>query len=572
MSTIYTLEEVSRHNTRDDLWTAIDGDVYNLTDFIEIHPGSAPPLLETDVAGKDATSIFYGLHRSEVLQKPRYARFKIGTLKGALAKKQAIQLKINTLPSPPVVPYGESMGYWRKKSPYYNQSHHDFRAAVRKFIDLEIRPDAIEDDEEGNYPELELNMKMGQAGFIACLVAQIPESWPIIKSLNIKLPANVELEKYDFFHSMIFSEEIRRLGTYGLGDGLIGGNSIGLPIIIKFGSPELVNRIVPDVLLGKKRCALAISEPYAGSDVAQIKTSGVLSKDGTHYTVTGVKKWITGGMFADYFSTLVRTEKGMTMMVVDRTLGGDHFRTKQIYTSYSKAAGTSYVTYDDVSVPRENVIGLEGNGFYYTMANFNTERWGMVCSGNRLSRLMVEECFRWAMARKVFSKRLIDQPVIRFKLANMAAEVEAGMFSFLLFCSNKILESTLVNIPLLVLTFVFFFYFLIIFSVHSLLEDLTYQMCNMTAKEMSDTLAGPIALLKYKQTRVAQLIADNACQILGGRALTRSGMGVLIEKFQRSQKMQAILGGSEEIMADFAIRQAIKSVGKGDLAIEFSRM
>ena len=97
-------------------------------------------------------------------------------------------------------------------------------------------------------------------------------------------------------------------------------------------------------------------------------------------------------------------------------------------------------------------------------------------------------------------------------------------------------------------------------------------MCNMTAKEMSDTLAGPIALLKYKQTRVAQLIADNACQILGGRALTRSGMGVLIEKFQRSQKMQAILGGSEEIMADFAIRQAIKSVGKGDLAIEFSRM
>ena len=123
--------------------------------------------------------------------------------------------------------------------------------------------------------------------------------------------------------------------------------------------------------------------------------------------------------------------------------------------------------------------------------------------------------------------------MIRFKLATMAAEVE---------------------------------------SVHSMLEDLTYQMNNMTSKEMNKILAGPIALLKYKQTRVAQLVADNACQIFGGRALTRSGMGVLIEKFQRSQKMQAILGGSEEIMADFAMRQAIKSVGKGEMAAEFSRM
>ena len=137
------------------------------------------------------------------------------------------------------------------------------------------------------------------------------------------------------------------------------------------------------------------------------------------------------------------------------------------------------------------------------------------------------------MAREIFGKRLIDQPVIRAKLASMAAEIEA---------------------------------------VHSMLEDLTYQMCNMTAKAMSSNLAGPIALLKYKQTRVANMVADNACQILGGRALTRSGMGVLIEKYQRSQKMQAILGGSEEIMADFAMRQAIKSVGKGEIAEEFSRM
>ena len=221
------------------------------------------------------------------------------------------------------------------------------------------------------------------------------------------------------------------------------------------------------------------------------------------------------------------------MLVVDRKLGGDRFSTRQIHTSYSRAAGTAYVTMDGVRVPKENVVGREGSGFAYTMANFNIERWSMVCAGNRLSRLMVEECFRWSLVRKVFGKQLVAQPVIRFKLAEMAAEVEA---------------------------------------VHSMLEDITWQMCNMTHEQIGKHLAGPIALLKYKQTRVAQLVADHACQIFGGRALTRSGMGVLVEKFQRSQKMQAILGGSEEIMADFAMRQAVKSVGKGARAAEMSRL
>ena len=77
----------------------------------------------------------------------------------------------------------------------------------------------------------------------------------------------------------------------------------------------------------------------------------------------------------------------------------------------------------------------------------------------------------------------------------------------------------------------------------------------------NQSLVGPIALLKYKQTRVATLVADNVCQIFGGRALTRTGMGKFIEKYNRSYKMQAILGGSEEIMADFAIRQAMRNVG-----------
>merc|ERR1712151_713916 len=94
---------------------------------------------------------------------------------------------------------------------------------------------------------------------------------------------------------------------------------------------------------------------------------------------------------------------------------------------------------------------------------------------------------------------------------------------------------------------------------HSMLEDLTYQMRQMKVDEINTTLAGPIALLKYKQSRTATLVSDNACQIFGGRAVTATGMGYVVEKFQKSFKFQAILGGSEEIMADFAIRQAMKA-------------
>ena len=105
----------------------------------------------------------------------------------------------------------------------------------------------------------------------------------------------------------------------------------------------------------------------------------------------------------------------------------------------------------------------------------------MVGGGNRLSRLMVEECFKWATQRRIFGKRLIDQPVIRMKLAQMAADVEA---------------------------------------VHSMLEDVTFQMTKMTHAEINKYLAGPIGLLKFKQTRVATMVSDNACQIFGGRSLT----------------------------------------------------
>lgn len=100
------------------------------------------------------------------------------------------------------------------------------------------------------------------------------------------------------------------------------------------------------------------------------------------------------------------------MLLIER---GEGVETKPIKTSYSPAAGTTYITFDNVKVPVENLLGQENKGLQVILSNFNHERWTMVCGSIRASRMIVEECLKWSNQRLVFGKRLIDQPVIRQK-------------------------------------------------------------------------------------------------------------------------------------------------------------
>lgn len=104
--------------------------------------------------------MFNRLHRADVLAQPKYQNLRVGVLAGS---------KKRTIADVQDIPYGEAVGFWRRYSPYYNESHNRFRAAVRKFIDEEIQPTAARDDEDGRGPSLELNVKMGQAGLIAAI-------------------------------------------------------------------------------------------------------------------------------------------------------------------------------------------------------------------------------------------------------------------------------------------------------------------------------------------------------------------------------------------------------------------
>lgn len=221
-------------------------------------------------------------------------------------------------------------------------------------------------------------------------------------------------------------------------------------------------------------------------------------------------------MSCRFFTTAVQTKTGISMLLIER---GEGMETKTIKTSYSSSAGTCLIILEDVKVPVGNLLGAEGQGFLVIMYNFNHERWYICAAVISATRKVLEECYKWTNQRTVFGKKLIEQPVIRAKLAHMTSQLE---------------------------------------GVYNWLENITYQMTQMDYKTQSVKLAGPIALLKLMSTRVAHLVSDEACQIFGGRAITKTGMGRYIEAMQRTYKFAAILGGSEEIMADLGIRMASK--------------
>jgi alkylation response protein AidB-like acyl-CoA dehydrogenase len=187
---------------------------------------------------------------------------------------------------------------------------------------------------------------------------------------------------------------------------------IGLPPIMNYAAEPLRTRVMNEVLDGHKLVVLAITEAFAGSDVAGLKCTATRKPDGTGWIINGTKKWITGGTNADYFTVGCKTGSKLTVFLVERGAGVE---TKQIKTSYGATAGTAYVTFDNVEVPNEHMIGPENDGLRVILANFNHERWMIACQTVRYARKAVEECLLWGSQRIVSGKPLLAQPIIRAK-------------------------------------------------------------------------------------------------------------------------------------------------------------
>lgn len=220
---------------------------------------------------------------------------------------------------------------------------------------------------------------------------------------------------------VITSDELARCGAGGVTTALMVGVSIGLGPVVVGARPELKNRVVPSVLAGKSFICLAITEPTAGSDVANIRTTATLDPTGKFYIVKGQKKFISGAAYADYFTTAVQTESGISVLLVER---GPGVNVRRLPTQGWHTSETGFIDFDDVRVPVGNLLGREGEGFKIIMVNFNSERFGMITSSLRYSRMLLEASVRYAQQRTTFGKPLWSSQVIRAKVAEMAKVIK----------------------------------------------------------------------------------------------------------------------------------------------------
>ena len=379
-------------------------------------------------------------------------------------------------------------------SHYFSPEHDAFREAMRDFVAKEITPFVSEWDEAESFPR-ELYRKAAELGILGVGYDEVYGGTPA-----------------DVFYHLIASEEIARCGSGGVAASLFS-HTIGLPPVAAHGSAALKDRIIPRVLSGEKIAALAVTEPGGGSDVAALKTTAV--RDGDHYVLNGEKVFITSGMRSDYITVAVRTDPaskgpfGISALLVE----GDSAGLSR--TALKKmgwwASDTAHLRFDNVRVPVSNLIGEENHGFKVFMHNFNSERLGMSAMACSYAQACLEEAVDWARERKTFGVSLSERQVIRHKLVDMYARIDAA-------------------------------------------RCLTYDLAwRLRAQEGdSSELVARTCMAKVLSTQAMQFCADQAVQILGGMGFMR---GTRSERIYREVKVMMIGGGSEEIMKDLAARQ-----------------
>ncbi|PPQ43005.1 acyl-CoA dehydrogenase family protein [Rhodopseudomonas palustris] len=335
---------------------------------------------------------------------------------------------------------------------------------------------------------------------------ELYEKAAAIGLLGLGFPEEYGGTPCDQFMWIVATQELARAAAGGVSASL-NSHSIGAPPIARAGSPELKARVLPEILSGKKISALAITEPSGGSDVANLRTRAV--RDGDHYVVNGEKTFITSGMRADYITTAVRTggegPGGVSLLLIPGDTPG------LTRTPLKKmgwwASDTATLHFDNCRVPAGNLLGTEGAGFMIIMMNFNSERLTMAAGCIAASKVCLDEATEYARQRFTFGKPLVKHQVIRHKLVDMAQKIAASQ---------------------------------------AMLELLAWRV------DQGESPIAEICMLKNQATQTMAFCASEAVQIFGGAGYMR---GVKVERIYRDVKVNAIGGGTEEIMKDLASRQ-----------------
>ena len=378
---------------------------------------------------------------------------------------------------------------------YFNADHDLFRETVRSFVQGEVLPhgDAWETNEM--IPR-EVFRKMGEQGL-----------------LGINFPEAYGGTDNDFWYTVAYLEEIAKAKYGGFAAAVSVHQFMATNHILNAGSEYLKQRYLPKSITGEYVGSIAISEPNAGSDVAAMKTTAV--RDGNHYTINGSKTFITNGYYGNFVTVACKTDPsagmaGVSLIVVDKDTAG--FTSNKLSKMGWKCSDTAELFFDNVKVPVENLVGQEGQGFFYIMESFQLERLVAAIMAIAGCEATVENTLRYMHERAAFGKPIAKYQVLRHKMAELISDIEIQ-------------------------------------------KRFVYYCCDLYARGISAVKECSIA--KMKATELAKTVADECLQMYGGYGYMSE---YPIERMYRDARVGTIVGGTTEIMKEIIAKMAIDGI------------
>ena len=366
----------------------------------------------------------------------------------------------------------------------FTPEHEQIADTVRKFVAKEINPFIAEWEAAQEFPSHQVFKKLGDLGL-----------------LGLKYPTEYGGMALDFSYSMVMAEALGECNAGGVPMAIGVHTDMCTPALARFGSDELRREFLAPSIAGDVVGCLGVSEAGGGSDVAALKTHA--RKEGDDYVINGSKMWITNGMKADWCCLLVNTSdasphKNKSLIIVPMDAPG--ITRQKIRKMGMDSSDTAQLFFDNVRVPRRNLIGQEGMGFMFQMMQFQEERlWGAAGSLRSLDRL-IDQTIDYTRQRKAFGKSVLDNQVVHYRMAELRTEVEA-------------------------------------------LRSLTYRAVEAYVSGKDVTKLASMA--KLKCGRLSREVTDSCLQYWGGMGFTWDNP---ISQAFRDSRLISIGGGADEIM------------------------
>lgn len=381
------------------------------------------------------------------------------------------------------------------KSLYFKEEHTLFRNSVRQFMEKEVIPYIEIWETERKIPK-DIFKKMGEQGYLGL---NFPEVYGGVHA--------------DFWYSVIFLEEIAKVGAGGFPTAVSVHQFMAINHIFKAGSDFLKDKYLRPAIQGEKIAALGVSESGAGSDVSALRTKAV--KEGDFYIINGSKTFITNGTYGDFITLAVSTNPenkagGISLIVVD--LDSEGITRTKLNKMGWHSSDTAEISFDNVKVPAENLIGMENFGFYYIMESFQLERLVAGIMAVASSQWILDETIQYMHEREAFGRKIAKYQALRHTIADLSTEVEAA-------------------------------------------RQLVYHTCWLQAE--GEVAVKQCSMIKLYCAELSNKVVDKCLQIFGGYGYMED---YFICRAYRDSRVGTIAGGTSEIMREIISKIIIDDI------------